>query len=121
MKIKVLAIALVCLAALHLPLSAQQAAQKESKFETVSIQTSAVCGMCKERLEKNLALERGVRAVSLDNETKIITIEYRKGRNSKEGLKKAITKIGYDADEMPADKKAHDRLPACCQKGNEPH
>lgn len=93
----------------------------ESKFEKVEIQTSAVCGQCKERLEKNLAFEKGVRSVSLDDKTKIITIEFRTGRNTKERLKKAITKIGYDADEMPADQKAHDRLPACCQKGNEPH
>lgn len=93
----------------------------DSKFEQVEIQTSAVCGQCKERLEKNLAFEKGVRSVSLDDKTKKITIEFRTGRNSKEALKKAITKIGYDADEMLADQKAHDRLPACCQKGNEPH
>ncbi len=100
---------------------AQKSSPSDNRFETVSIKTSAVCGMCKERLEKNLAFEKGVRSVSLDDKTKIITIEYRKGRNNKENLKKAITKIGYDADDLPADQKAHDRLPACCQKGNEPH
>jgi cation transport ATPase len=99
----------------------QKASLKDDKFETVSIKTSAICSMCKERLEKNLAFEKGVRSVSLDDKTKVITIEYRKGRNNKENLKKAISKIGYDADDLPADQKAHDRLPACCQKGNEPH
>ncbi len=99
-------------------LTAQDA---ESKFEKVEIQTSAICGMCKDRLEKNLAFEKGVKSVSLDEETKIITIEFRKGKNDKEKLKKAITKIGYDADDLLADQKAHDKLPACCQKGNDPH
>lgn len=94
---------------------------KNDKFETVSIKTSAVCGMCKDRLEKNIAFEKGVRSVSLDDETKVLTIEYRTGKNDKERLKKAISRLGYDADDMPADQKAHDRLPACCQKGNDPH
>ncbi|MBZ0242006.1 MAG: heavy-metal-associated domain-containing protein [Bacteroidales bacterium] len=94
---------------------------KKKKTETVEIQTSAICGDCKVRLEKNLAFEKGVRAVELDEETKIISITYKIGKNDKESLKKAITKIGYDADEMPADQEAHDKLPACCQKGNEPH
>ncbi len=97
------------------------AQEKDDKTETVSMKTSAVCGMCKERLEKNLAFEKGVKAVSLDEETKVITIVFKKGKNTKEKLQKAITKLGYDADDLPADKKAHDRLPACCQKGNEPH
>jgi len=94
---------------------------KKKKTETVEIQTSAICGDCKVRLEKSLAFEKGVRAVELDEETKIISITYKIGKNDKESLKKAITKIGYDADEMPADQEAHDKLPACCQKGNEPH
>ncbi len=109
----------ILLAAFAIPESLSQ--EKDSKFETVEIQTSAICGMCKDRIEGDLAFERGVRKVELDSETKIVSIEFRKKSNSKEKLKKAITKIGYDADDMPADQKAHDRLPACCQKGNEPH
>lgn len=93
----------------------------DSKTETVEIKTSAICGMCKDRLEKNIAFEKGVKSVTLNEETKVLTIEFKKGKNSKDKLKKAITKLGYDADELPADQKAHDRLPACCQKGSEPH
>ncbi|HMM11496.1 MAG TPA: heavy-metal-associated domain-containing protein [Bacteroidales bacterium] len=121
MKTRLIVFLFVCCFTSLSRLHAQEGVNKDNRFETVSIKTSAVCGDCKARLEKNLAFEKGVSKVSLDDETKIITIEYRKGRNSKESLKKAITKIGYDADEMPADQKAHDRLPACCQKGNEPH
>jgi copper chaperone CopZ len=95
--------------------------ESNDRFETVEIQTSAICGMCKDRIEKEMAFERGVRKVELDNKTKIVTIEFRTGRTDKEKLKKAISKIGYDADDVTADQKAHDRLPACCQKGNEPH
>lgn len=94
---------------------------KESKYDTAQIQTSAVCDMCKERLEHDMAFEKGVKSVELDGDTKILTIVYRKDKTDKEKLKVAITEIGYDADELPANQKAHDRLPACCQKDNEPH
>ncbi len=106
---------------LIVPISVFAQDGKKKKTETVEIQTSAICDMCKERLEKNLAFEKGVKAVELNEETKVISITYKKGKNDKESLKKAITKIGYDADDLPADQEAHDKLPDCCQQGNEPH
>ncbi len=95
--------------------------KKEIKLETVEIQTSAVCGMCKEKLEHDLAFEKGVRSVKLDDETKVLTIKFKKGKNNKENLKKAVTKVGYDADELEAEPKAYKALPACCKKDVEPH
>ena len=94
---------------------------QSSKYDTVQIQTSAVCGMCKERIEHDMAFEKGVKSVELDSETKVLTVVYKKGKTTVKDLKVALTKIGYDADEMVADQKAHDRLPACCQKDVEPH
>lgn len=92
-----------------------------SKNDTVTIKTSAICHMCEERIEHDMAFEKGVRSVDLDLETNILTVVYKKGKNTEEGLKVALTEIGYDADEMPADQKAHDRLPDCCQQGTKPH
>ncbi len=97
------------------------AKDKSKKTETVSIKTSAICSQCKDRLEKNIAFEKGVKAVNLDLETKELTVTYKKGKNSKENLKKAVSKIGYDADELEADPKAYERLPACCKKDAAPH
>jgi copper chaperone CopZ len=91
------------------------------KIDTVNIQTSAVCKMCKERLEHDMSFEKGVKSVELDMDSKVLTIVYKKDKTTVEKLKKAVTEIGYDADEMVADQKAHDRLPACCQKGVDPH
>ena len=95
--------------------------EQSSKYDTVQIQTSAVCGMCKERIEHDMSFEKGVKSVELDSETKILTVVYKKSKTTVKDLKVALTKIGYDADEMVADQKAHDRLPACCQKDVEPH
>lgn len=93
----------------------------DKKVDTLTIKTSAVCKMCKERLEHDLSFEKGVKSVELDLDTKELTIVYMNGKNTVDNLKKAVTKVGYDADELQADQKAHDRLPACCQKGVEPH
>jgi copper chaperone CopZ len=95
--------------------------KKQKKIETIEIQTSAVCGMCEERIENDLAYEKGVRYVDLDNDTKIVTVEYKTSKTNPDKIRKAISMIGYDADDVEADKEAHDKLPACCQKGNDPH
>ena len=95
--------------------------EKESKYDTITIKTSAVCKMCKERIEHDMSFEKGVKAVELDLNSQELTVIYKKGKTTEEDLKVAVTKIGYDADEMMADQKAHDKLPACCQKDVEPH
>jgi cation transport ATPase len=91
------------------------------EYDTAQIQTSAICGQCKERLEHNIAFEKGVKSVELDDSSKVLTIVYKEGKNDKEKLKIAVTKIGYDADDLAADPKAYNRLPDCCKKDNEPH
>lgn len=96
-------------------------AEKKKEVKEINIQTSAVCGMCEERLEHNMKFEKGVTFVDLDPETKKLLIKYRADKTDPDKLRKAISKIGYDADDVLADQKAHDKLPKCCQKGNDPH
>jgi copper chaperone CopZ len=97
------------------------AQEKKKNYEEVQIQTSAVCGMCEERIETNIAYEKGVKKVELNNETKIVTIGFDPRKTDADKLRTAISKLGYDADDVLADKEAHDKLPACCQKGNKAH
>ncbi len=106
---------------LSLVMLSAQAQDKVPKTEKVEIKTSAICGQCKDRLETNIGYEKGVTNVVLDLETKVLTVEYKTTKTDKEKLKKAVSKIGYDADEVPADPKAYERLPACCKKDAAPH
>jgi len=89
---------------------------QHKKSDTVGIKTSAVCGMCKERIEGGLAFEKGVKSSSLDVETKVATIIFNPSKTSPEQLRKAISKLGYDADTVPAGQAAYAKLPACCKK-----
>lgn len=93
----------------------------EPKVKEIKIQTSAVCGMCKETLESNLAFEKGVKSVELNDKTKILTIQYKTAKTDPDKLREAISKLGYDADDVKADPKAYAKLPACCKKDVAPH
>ncbi len=95
---------------------AQQQDSSKTGIQTITIKTSAVCDMCKETLEKAMAYEKGVKTSTLNVDTKILTVTYDPKKTSPEKIKLAVTKVGYDADEMPADAKAYDNLDGCCKK-----
>ena len=94
---------------------------QQKKSDTIAIKTSAVCGQCKDRIEGTLAYEKGVKSSSLDVETKVLTIIYNPSKTSPEQLRKTISKIGYDADSIPANLAAYNKLPACCKKDAPKH
>jgi len=96
-------------------------AQEKGKTETVVIKSSVVCGMCEAKVKKELAFEKGVTDIQVNLKERLITVEYRPNRTDEEKIKKAITKIGYDADDLVADEKAYEKLPACCKRDVEPH
>ncbi len=91
--------------------------QEKKKKEIIIIQTSAQCEQCKDRIEKALAYTKGVKKSNLDLETKKISVIYNPEKTSPEKIREVISKVGYDADSIPADAKAYEELPGCCKKG----
>ena len=89
-------------------------------IDSLQIKTSSQCDMCKERIEEALAFEKGVKSSELDLETKVVTVSYRASKTTPEKIRKAISKVGYDADDVAADGKAYEKLPACCKKPDDP-
>lgn len=106
--------------ALTLALSFGAFAQK-SGTEEVSFASSVKCGMCKKTIESNLGKEKGVQSVKVDLDQHTVNVVYNPKKVNKDQLKDKISKIGYDADEVVADQKAHDALPGCCQKTAKAH
>ena len=84
-------------------------------IDTVYIHTSSVCDMCKERIETALAYEKGVKSSDLDVKTKIVKVIYRPTKTTPLAIRKAISAIGYNADEVVADVKAYNKLSKCCK------
>lgn len=89
---------------------------REDKDKIVKIKTSAICEMCKERIERNLAFEKGVKEANLDVATKVVTVIYNPKKTDVTKLKANISKTGYDADELIADGEGYEKLPSCCKK-----
>ncbi|MBN1198043.1 MAG: heavy-metal-associated domain-containing protein, partial [Bacteroidales bacterium] len=79
--------------------------QEIKKEDTLTVQTSAVCGMCKERIEQGLAFEKGVKKASLDEETKKVKVIFYPAKTNPDIIRNAISKLGYDADNVAADPK----------------
>lgn len=101
-----------------------QQAQPKAKgpaTETLRVKTSAVCDMCKARLEKSLAYEKGVQGATLDVPSQVLTVTYRPDKTTPAALRTAVQQTGYDADQQTADARAYDRLPDCCKKTNSVH
>lgn len=91
----------------------------EEKDKEVKIKTSAICEMCKERIERNLSFEKGVKEAVLDVESKVVTVKYNPKKTDVSKIKANITKTGYDADELTANAEGYNKLPSCCKKGSE--
>ena len=88
----------------------------QKNIETVKVQTSAVCDMCKERIEKQMAFTKGVTAADLDVKSAVITVSYKTSKTDVEAIRKSINEVGYDADENPAEETAYENLHHCCKK-----
>lgn len=98
-----------------------QAHTAAPRWANLVVQTSAQCGSCKDRLETGLKQMKGIKKVSLDLTSKKISVRYKPTQVSPEQIRTAITAIGYDADQLPAQPKAYQALPACCKKGGHDH
>ena len=86
--------------------------------ETVKILTSAPCVdmlCCKEKIEEEMQFTRGVTAVDLEIETGVLTVSFKTKKTDIDKLRQVISSIGYNADDVKGNQKAHDKLPSCCQ------
>lgn len=97
-------------------------AQKQKTIEKAIIQTNiycnhcAKCETCGEKFQKVLLREKGIQMVTLDEKEMTIEVVYSTKKTDLIKIKTAITKLGYDADEMKADVAAYEGLDNCCKK-----
>lgn len=95
---------------------------QKSKNEKAVIQTTITCDHCKacetcgKSFQDNLYKIPGVKMYELDEEKMTLTVYYNGKKTSLNEIKVAITKLGYDADELKADAVAYEKLDECCKK-----
>jgi periplasmic mercuric ion binding protein len=92
------------------------------KPETVIVKTKIYCDHCRQCetcgfvFLKTLPFENGIKKVELDEKTMQLTVLYNPKKTSPEKIRVAISKLGYDADNIPADSVAYEKHDGCCKK-----
>ena len=81
----------------------------------LTIQTSAICESCKNRIEKALKATDGIVSANLNLDNKKIKVKYDPTKLSPDQIRAAIAGTGYDADGVKANADAFKALPPCCQ------
>jgi copper chaperone CopZ len=73
---------------------------QKAENKVVCFKSNMDCADCEKTLTDNLKFEKGVKDLKIDHVSNTIYVEYKDGKNSDEGLAKAIEKKGYLADKI---------------------
>lgn len=74
-------------------------AQKKGN-EVVCYKSNMDCVDCEKTITEYLKFEKGVKDLKVDHVSNTIVVEYKSGKNTKEGFAKAIEKKGYTAESI---------------------
>ncbi|MDD3691029.1 MAG: heavy metal-associated domain-containing protein [Bacteroidales bacterium] len=102
MRIKFLISIIACMTFSY-ALKAQQTETTHKKIDTLIIQTNGHCESCKNKIEKGLAFEKGIKDVTYEISTAKVTVIYNTNKTTPENIRRFINTLGYDADHMKID------------------
>ena len=94
-------------------------AQKSN--EKAVIKTFLNCDHCKDcetcglKFRTEMLKIKGVKMYELDDKAMTLTVYYNGKKTDLQNIKVAISKLGYDADEVKADSEAYENLDGCCK------
>ena len=89
----------------------QSADQSHAMVKLPTVQ----CGMCETTIEKGLAQVNGIVSVDVDIEGKMGHINYDPVKINLASIEKAISALGYQANDLAASPVAYSQLPNCCK------
>jgi len=97
-------------------------AQQQKTIQTATIKTAIYCDHCRncetcgDKFNRTLLKEKGVQMVVLDEKSMTIKVTYNSKKTDLQKIKQAISKLGYDADDVKAEEVAYAGLDDCCKK-----
>lgn len=110
-------VGMFCLAGSAGQAQSKSESSKKKKEQEILIQTTAQCEMCKDRIERTLSFEKGVKSAILQMDDKRLRVVFNPKKTDPEKIKKAVSAVGYQADEVKANADAYQKLPGCCKIG----
>lgn len=93
----------------------QKTVQKVIIKTTISCDHCKACETCGGLLEKTLLKSKGIQMITLNEKDATIEVIFNSKKTDLLTIKKAISKLGYDADEIKADAEGYDKLDGCCK------
>jgi copper chaperone CopZ len=90
---------ILCMAA---SLTSFAAVRKASTDSTICYKVSMDCMSCKQKIEKNIAFEKGVKALDVNLTDKTVTVKFNAAKNTSVNIKNAIEKLHYKAEVISA-------------------
>ncbi len=95
--------------------NAQKTTQKAIIQTAIACDHCKVCETCGGNLEKKLLKNPGIQMITLDEKAMTITVIYNRKKTSIDDIRTAISKLGYDADDVKADPDGYEKLDGCCK------
>ena len=82
----------------------------------VTVMTPTIqCGMCERNIEVGLSKVDGVASSAVDLSTKTTKVSFDAQKTDVLKIERAISNLGYQANETLANSEAYESLPACCK------
>jgi len=72
--------------------------------KTVTFSVNMHCENCKQKIERNLAYEKGVLDLKISLEEKTVAVTYDTAKTDEKKLTDALKKLGYEATVLPEQK-----------------
>ncbi|MBS1535064.1 MAG: hypothetical protein JST78_08300 [Bacteroidetes bacterium] len=95
--------------------TAQKTNQKAVIKTVLNCDHCKECGSCGLKFKTEMLKIKGVKMYELDDKAMTFTIYYNSKKTDLQAIKVAISKLGYDADEIKADPTAYENLDGCCK------
>lgn len=89
-------------------------------YYTIKLPT-AVCGMCVNTISKAVNTLNGIENIVVNVDDKYAKVKFDASKTSLSSIRTAISKAGYDADDVIRDRDAYNSLHSCCKFENEAH
>lgn len=92
-----------------------QAQEKKNKNAKHTIMVNGNCEQCQRRIQKAAFSVDGVKMANWNIETHKLDVTINEEKTSIAAVKKAVAKVGHDAEEVKSTKETYDKLHHCCQ------
>lgn len=98
------------------------AQSSKGKKSTVTVKTNTYCDHCKKcetcagKMESELTYVKGIKYAEYNEDDMTISVTYNNSKISIDEIRKEISLLGFDADDVTADPKGYESLDNCCKK-----